>query len=118
MTKIKHIVEILVLSGVLLVSVPAQSKARNLPDTSVTGAYVSEITTDWVKISVNVGTLTAEEVEAFEQNMVTNGSWEEIQELSEFACGLYDRESVNLSTEYGGRPYISIITYLFACAID
>ena len=65
MTQIKHIVA-LILAGALLAPLSVTAQGRDLPPVPATGAYVSEINADWLKISVNTGGLTMNDVRTFE----------------------------------------------------
>ena len=106
----------LLLAGLLLVPAFSHSEVGVRPDTPNTGAYVSEIDTDWVKVSVGTGTLAIQHLEDLQGKIDSDP---ELWNLAEFACKLYNRTSVLLSRSYdANQHFVSRIDYLFACGIE
>ena len=106
------------LAATLAISLLASSAYAEIgerPDVPDTEAYVNEIDTDWVIVSINTGTLPNNRIADLEEKIY---SVSEIWDLAEFACKLYNRQSVLLSHSYEGtQHFITRIDYLFACAI-
>lgn len=103
------------LAGLILMPFSGYSEVGQRPDTPDTGAYVSEINTDWVQLSINTGYLSTDDLAGVEERIYASP---EIWDLAEFACNLYDRTSVLLSQSYESAGHIvSRIDYLFACAL-
>ncbi len=101
--------------AISLLASSAYAEIGERPDVPETAAYVNEIDTDWVIVSVNTGTLAANRIAGLEEKI---HSISEIWDLAEFACRLYNRKSVLLSHSYdGNQHFITRIDYLFACAI-
>lgn len=105
-----------VMAAALMAVSSAQAEVGEMPETPETGAYVTEIDTDWVVISVNTGTLANHLVKGLEERL---HKFSEIWDLAEFACNLYNRRSVLLSRTYDGNQHmVTRIDYLFACGIE
>lgn len=120
----------LVLASALLVlsaplASPGHAEVGRYPSSPVTSAFISEINTDWVKVSVNVYSVvvdgktltlvdlgTNEGASKLENTIHGSG---ELLKLANFGCTLYNRTAVGPLSQSGSK---NINTYLFACAIE
>ena len=101
--------------AISLLAIPAYAEVGEMPETPDTAAYVNEIDTDWVIVSINTGILPNNQLAGLEDKIYSSP---EIWSLAEFACRLYNRQSVLLSHSYeGDQNFVTRIDYLFACAI-
>ena len=95
----------------------------------ITSAYVNEINTDWVKVSINLEAIQMGNYpkcklsdkdawncsirygEERERRIHNSG---ELTKLADFACKFYNRTAVLLSQSSGSGT----VNFLFACAIE
>ena len=114
-----------VLAGSLLVPSLGYAEVGRFPNTPITSAYIYEINTDWVKISVNADAVQLENYpkcthsfidclfrrkEESERRMHNSG---DLLNLAEFDCKFYNRTAVLLSQSTDNNGWY----FFFACAI-
>lgn len=119
------IVAAIVLSAALGICI--QAFAFEKPPTPKTGAWVSDVDENWVEVTISgKPTLLGSRVDPklIERIFSDPGYGGEIADLAHFACTLYKREGVYLSSskEYGQTPsgdkgFVVAIRFLFGCAI-
>ena len=122
----KQIIATAIILG-LTIGVYVEALAFEKPATPKTGAYISDIDTDWVELTIRgKHTMLGDRVsqDLIDRVFSDRSYGVEIGDLAYFACDLYKREAVYLSseTEYGtlndgSRGFVVAIRFLFACAI-
>ena len=104
--------------------IATEVNAQDKPSVPNTLVYVTEIDEDWVLLAVNMPNDIARSAKEVEDKIYTTPEYaDEVLETADFACNLYNRDSVHLSSAKNtrrtdtGLSYVYQITFLFACAI-
>jgi len=119
----------IIMASISVVNV-ANAIVGEKPNVPITGAVITEINMDYLRVEVNLSNIRVEGQESLIPSIETTNkrlrklnSTNEVYLIAEFGCNLYNRTAVAMSQYYdsinlgAGDQTITGVKYLFACAI-